>query len=339
MSEKENKPNLSKLTMTTSMDAPISLGTLEYIAGVDPKETWTAVTGDDVDMEEFDKLRQGHLDMIKEKESDKEFHQKLQKHMDEVMKLYQGIMSRQGDVVRPYIEGRKFHFILGMPRTGGTTLYQALSEVYKWPWNSLLFSMTHNYMPNGRFCVEQPASEFDMGWRLPWNFSSIIFELCQFLVYANNEAPDSEHLFIKSSALGYAVKLLNFMFGDRAFYYVTVRHPGAIVITEGKEEEITREDHINNMGIWTNYYSSIIRECRPLGPVNIVEYGEGLTDFINEVYEKTRYGARLETTSFFEFDDYDKEFYESASVQDMFNYVKASWALFDLDFPVPDTCI
>jgi len=93
------------------------------------------------------------------------------------------------------------------------------------------------------------------------------------------------------------------------------------------------------MAIWTNYYSSIIRECRPNGPVNVVEYGEGLTDFINEVYEKTKFGARLETTSFFEFDNYDKDFYESTSVQDMFNYVKASWALFDLDFPVPEKCI
>lgn len=320
------------------MEVPISLGTLEYMAGIDPKESWSIVTGEGIDEEAYEEIRNKHHDMIGEKIKTKEFNEKIQSHIEEVIKLYKGIIERNGDAVKPYIEGRTFNFVLGMPRSGGTTVYQALSDIYQWPWNDLLLSMTHNYMPNGRFCVEQAASEYDMGWRLPWNFNSLVFELCQFLVYANNEAPDSEHLFIKSSALSYAVKFLNFLFGDRANYFVTVRHPGAIMLTSGSEE-ITREDHMNNMLIWTNLYSGILRECRPAGRLFVVEYGEKMTDFINSTFEKEKAGVRIEDTSFFEFEDYDKEFYESDNVKAMFDYVKASWALFDYDFPIPDRCI
>ncbi|MGD9807061.1 MAG: hypothetical protein AB7E76_04400 [Deferribacterales bacterium] len=338
MSEKETFKPIRSITMSTKMEVPVTLGTLEYIAGIDPKETWMPVSSEDFDNEKYEALRTKHMEILKEKEPTKEFQDKLKSMMDETIKLYQAIIGGKGDVIKPYIEGRSFNFILGMPRTGGTTLYQGLSDAFEWPWEKLLLSMTHNYMPNGRFSVQQPGSEYDMGWRLPWNFNSLLFELCQFLVYVNNEAPDSEHVFLKSTALSYAVKFLNFLFGDRANYFVTVRHPGAVVMSSG-EETITREDHMQNMVIWTNLYSSILRECRPMGRVRVVQYGENLTEVINTALERKEAGYRAENTAFFEYEDYDKEFYETETVQDMFNYVKASWKLFDLDFPIPEKVI
>lgn len=338
MSEQENN-NLRSVSISTKQNMPISMGSFEYIAGIDPKETWAPVSKDDMDVEEFEKLRAKHMEIIKEKESTKEFQDSLKDMMQESLKLYQGIMSGNGEVVKPYTSGRTFNFILGMPRTGGTTLYQALSDVYGWPWENLLLSMTHNFMPNGGYILSNPTAEFDMGWRLPWNFNNIVFELSQFLVYINNEAPDSEHIFIKSTALSYAVKLLNFLFfGDAANYFVTVRHPGAITMTSGKEE-ITREDHMETMAMWANLYSSIIRDCRPLGRMRIVEYGQGLTDVINHAFESKKMGERIEDSAFFELEDYDKEFYESDTVKRMFEYVKMSWGLFDLEFPEIGECI
>jgi len=337
MSEQENKV-IRSVTMTTNMEVPISLGTLEYIAGINPKETWAAVSTKDMPAKEYDELRKSHFDMISEKEKTKDFQIKLKEVLDESIRLYQAMLSRNGEVMKPYIEGRTFNFIIGMPRTGGTTLYQALSDAYGWPWENLLLSMTHNTMPNGRFCVNAPASEFDMGWRLPGNFNSLLFEFCQFLVYVNNTAPDSEDIFLKSTVLSYCTKFLNFVFGDKANYFVTVRHPGAITLTGGKEE-YTREDHMQTMGTWANLYSSILRDCRPLGKLQVVEYGEGLTNVINKVFEHKKLGERAEETAFFEYEDYDKEFYESASAQEMFEYVKNTWRLFDADFPIPDRCI
>lgn len=339
MSEKETFKPLRSVTMSQRIDMPIALGMLEYAAGVDPKETWAAVTNDEIDVKEFDKIRNKHMDFLKEREPTKEFQDKLKGCMDEVIKLYQGILNGDGDAVKPYIDGRTFSFILGMPRTGGTTLYNGLSDAYEWPWEDLLLTMTHNFMPNGRYCVEDPDSEFDMGWRLPANFQTLVFELCQFLVYVNNEAPDSEHIFLKSTALSYAVKFLNYMFGEKANYFVTVRHPGAIVMTGEYDEEITRELHIANMLRWTNLYSSILRECRPVGRMRVVQYGQELTDVINAAFEQNKTGSRIEDTQLFEYDDYDKDFYESDNVKQMFEYVRASWALFDKDFPIPDKCI
>lgn len=338
MSEQENTKLPRSVTMSTKMEVPVSLGTMEYIAGVKPEETWAVMLNKDMDSEQFEALRNSHMDMVSDKESTKEFQEKLKSYLEECMRLYQGIMSRNADAVKPYVEGRTFNFVLGMSRTGGTTLYQALSDVYGWPWQKLLLSMTHNFMPNGRFCVDNPASEYDMGWRMPWNFSSLIFELCQFLVYANNEAPDSENIFLKSSALSYATKFLNFLFGEKANYFITVRHPAAIALTSGKEE-ITREDHMAIMSSWANLYSGIIRECRPIGGVHIVEYGQGLTDAINRANEANKTGRRIEDTAFFEFEEYDREFYESPAAQGLFDYVQGTWQLFDADFPIPDKCI
>lgn len=338
MNEKDNFKPIRHVTLNTTMNVPVALGTMEYMAGIDPKETWLAVTKDDMDTEEFEKIREKHMDMIKQREATEEFQEKLKSHMEECLKLYQGLLNHKADIVKPYITGRTFNFVLGMPRTGGTTLYQGLSEAYGWPWENLLLSMTHNFMPNGRFIVEQPISEYDMGWRLPWHFHSLLFEVCQFLVYINNEAPDAEHVFIKSTALSFAVKFLNFLFAEKANYFITVRHPGAIVMTSDKEE-ITREDHMQNMLRWTNLYSSIMRECRPVGRLRTVLYGQELTDVINSAFEQNKTGIRADDTSFFEFEDYDKEFYESDNVKQMFEYVKASWNLFDADFPIPDKCI
>jgi len=338
MSETEKTNRLRSVTVSTKQDMPISLGTMEYVAGIDPIETWMAVSKANMDLEQFEKLRSVHMDIIKDKEGTKEFQDKLKGFLEESMKLFQAIMSGKGEIIKPYVQGRTFNFVLGMPRTGGTTVYQALSDANGWPWEKLLLSMTHNFMPNGAHVLRDPSSEFDMGWRLPFNFTSVLFELSQFLVYINNEAPDCEQVFLKSTVLSYAVKLLNYIFGDKANYFITVRHPGAVVLT-GDKEDVTREDHIANMAMWTNLYSSIMRECRPLGNVKVIEYGQGMTDAINATFAKNKTGERVEETAFFEFEDYDKEFYESESVQRMFEYVKDSWKLFDAEFPVPDKCI
>jgi hypothetical protein len=338
MSEQENAASLKSIKMTTTLDVPIALGTFEYIAGIDPVETWAPFVSDEVDMEEYDKMRHAHMAIIREKESTREYQDSMKSFMEETINVYQGIMRNDTDVIKPYLSGRSFNFVLGMPRSGGTTLYQAMSDIHGWPWNNLLVSMTHNYMPNGGYVMTYADTEYDMGWRLPWNFNNVVFELCQFLVYINNEAPDSEHVFLKSTALSYATKFLNFIFGGNANYYVTVRHPGAIALT-GDKEDVTREDHMQNMLAWSNLYSSILRDCRPMGNLYVAEYGEGLTEFINHKFEEFKVGRRLEESNFFEFEDYDKTFYESDDAKRMFKYVEDTWALFDAKFPTPEKCI
>lgn len=337
--QENKKQNFKSLRLTTHMDVPISRGTLEYIAGINPQETWLAVTDDNQDLETIGKMRKKHHEAVVAAEQTKEFQEKLNDFLQETVRLFQGIMGGKGDVIRPYIAGKRFHFVLGMPRTGGTTIYNAASTAHGWDWNNLLLSMTHNHMPNAVFVQNNPYVEYDMGWRLPWNFNNLLFEICQFLVYVNREAGLKEDVFLKSTPLSYAVKLLNFLFADRAEYLVTVRHPGAIVLSNGTDAEIKREHHMETMTMWTNLYSSILRECKPMGKITVIEYGDGMTDYLNALFEARRTGSRLEKTSFFEFDDYDKDFYASEPVQNAFKYVKNSWALFDTDFPIPDKCI
>ncbi|MGE4319178.1 MAG: hypothetical protein AB7E96_09795 [Deferribacterales bacterium] len=335
--KKKNNPRTIKLN--TTMDVAISRGAMEYAAGIDPAETWEVVTGENQNLETMAAMRKKHAEQVQKAEGTKEYVEKMDDFLKEAVRLFQGIMSGNADIIRPYIAGKKFHFILGMPRTGGTTIYNAASSAYGWEWNKLLVSMTHNYMPNAIFVQNNPYVEYDMGWRLPWNFNNLLFELCQFLTYVNREATDKEHVFLKSTPLSYSVKLLNFLFADRAEYLVTVRHPGAIALTKGTGKEITREDHIEVTTMWANLYSSIIRECRPVGRITVVPYGESMTKYLNELFEFRKIGQRLEDTSFFEFEDYDKDFYDSEQVQKAFKYVKDSWALFDIDFPIPDKCI
>lgn len=336
----ENKPITPRtVRLSTAMDMPISLGAFEYIAGIDPKETWLPVTGENIDDKAMQEIRKKHGEQIKNAELTKEFGEKMEDFVNESLRLFKALMAGDMDIIRAYTGGKKYHFILGMPRTGGTTIYTGLSQAYGWPWDDMLLSMTHNLMPNAVFVQQNPHSEYDMGWRLPWNFNNVSFELCQFLVYVNRIAPDNEHVFLKSTPLSYAVKLLNYLFADKAEYVVTVRHPGAVALTAGTGKEITREDHIQTMAMWANLYSSIIRECRPLGPVTLIQYGEEMTEFLNKQFELHRTGIRLEDTHFFEYEDYDKEFYDSENVQNIFSYVKNSWSLFDLDFRMPEKCI
>jgi hypothetical protein len=337
--QEKKRLNPRTVSMTTSMEVPVAKGTMEYIAGVRPEETWAAILGEDVDEEQQQALGLKHLNMIKEAEQTEEYREKLQDFMQETVKLFQAITKGDKDVLAPYTGGKKFNFVIGMPRTGGTTVYNALSSAHGWPWEKLLFSMTHNSMPNAMFLQPNPYSEFDMGWRLPWNFNNVLFELCQFLVYAHREAPESQHIFLKSTPLSFGIKLLNYLFANQAQYIVTVRHPGAIALTKNTGEEVKREDHLDVMSMWANLYSSIVRECRPMGNIVMVEYGDKMNKFINDIFEKTKYGSRVEETAFFEYDNYDKEFYESETVQGAFNYVRNSWKLFGMDFPIPEKCI
>jgi len=331
----ENKRTVG---MSTRMELTIAKGTFEYIAGVDAEKMWEVVTSEEYDHNDFAKHQEEIDEIVAAKENTREFQDDLKDFMEECTKLFQGLMARDADVVRPYTAGKNFRFILGMPRSGGTTLYQGVSDACGWEWNKHLISMTHNYMPNGAFVQDNLISEYDMGWRLPWNFNNLIFDLCQFLVYVNREATFAEEVVLRSSTLSFATKLINFIFGESAEYVIGVRHPGAVALSSGKEE-VTREDHINNMAIWTNLYSSIMRECRPLGKMVAVQYGEPMTNYLNMLNEELKTGNRIETTSFFPYEDYDKEFYDSESVQAMFEYVKNSWKLFDVDFPMPVECI
>ena len=338
MSDKKTaKPR--KLTLTTNMDVAVALGTIEYIAGIDPEETWLAVNGTDVDADALAAMNKKHAAQIEAAEGTKEYLEKLDDFLKESVRLFRAMMSGDADTVRPYMAGKTFHFILGMERTGGTTIYNGVSEAYGWEWNKLLMSMTHNFMPNAIFVQNNPFSEYDMGWRLPWNFNNLIFDICQFLVYINREAPDKEHVVLKSTALSFAVKLLNYLFADKAEYIITVRHPGAIAMSKGTGEEIRREDHIEAMSLWTNLYSAIIKECRPMGRITVIPYGESMTQYLNGLFEFRKTGGRLEETHFFDFEDYDKDFYDSEMVQKGFKYVKDTWALYDMDFPIPDKCI
>ncbi|GAB6138173.1 hypothetical protein [Halanaerobaculum tunisiense] len=332
-----NSLNILEADQSLDLNLEVHYGIVEYLAGYDPAEAWNVrgISGRDGSSQKyFDYRRQKVAELEGLLDSSQELQTKLDDFLAECLTLFNAFREDNQQLIDQYLD-KEFYFILGAARTGGTFMLKELSRALDWPYDDLHMSILHEHMPD--FDIEE---SYTIGWRKPENYYYLLFQLVQFLVYINREAPDKEYV-VKKTRFSKCMQLIDHIFGDRAYYVVTVRHPAAINASRmetgatGEVVNNVRREGKRTLYLWQNVYKELVRDGQPEGLILPIQFGPRMDQFLADFFahhnasvepEDCRITAR----------DYDYDFWTSDYVVDSMDWVRMLWQFHELEFPVPE---
>lgn len=312
---------------------------------------------------EYKQIVERIKDRLDEKMRSKEAQEKLQDYLRECKKLLGSLLNNQS-VPEPYAGDRKFHFILGPTRTGGTYIQKEMSRATRFPLLNRMFHMLHDSIPH---MVSIRGVDYDIGeentnhWLQMSSHMNILFQFCQLLVYINREVEDGKDVVIKNSALCFCLPMADQLFGENARYVVTVRHPAATVSSrvEGlnlmENNEDTDEplyalmqdarnqgrfDHLRKeflapfINDWEQFYRDLFRMGPPEGSVDAIRFGPEFDEFLNDVFEQQNFDDEPEGVIVRD-RMYDRDFWNEDHIQQRFERLSRAWNIQGQDFPIP----
>ena len=331
-----NSLSIAHAKQNLSMDFQIHYGIIEYLADYDPQEAWEVrgISGRDSSSQKYFKYRQQKVKELKEQlENSVQLQNKLNDFIEECFYLLNAIMNQNHSIVNKYIN-KEFYFVLGAARTGGTFILKELSRAVNWPYKDAYMSILHEHMPD--FNIEEP---YTMGWRKPENYYYLMFQLVQFLVYINREFPEKDKI-VKKTRFSKCMQLVDHIFGNQAYYVVTVRHPAAINasrIETGATGDVVddfKKEANRTLYLWQNVYKEIVRDDEPEGLILPLLFGPQMDEFLLDFFNHHDSEQKPEKCQITE-RDYNYEFWASEHVRNSMEWVELLWQFHDLDFPVP----
>lgn len=317
-----------------------------YINEFDPDEGWDFRGIDGYGFREFQEFKREKTDEAFQNIKNKPALQnEFTDYIQECLEAFQQWQQNPNYLRDEYFSGKDFYFVLGSGRTGGTYLLNEVARAVDFPLKKSLIIFSHDTMPNMRFTSGEPTEErenremFGMGWRDPFNYHNLVFQIIQYLVYIDRKF-ENEPKIVKKTQFGRCMKIVDFIFGDRASYIVTVRHPGACYRSwnesgfstlEDSDKEKKREKILYG---WESSYRNIVRDGLPEGSIEPVKYGPDMEAFLEKLFRKNSSNKEPSDFSVTE-REYD-DFWHSERVQSVISRVENSWSLHDLQFPTPE---
>lgn len=225
---------------------------IHYLGGVSPQLEWDCrgLSGYEEGRTEKDKLLKARKDaetFIQTPEGQK----KLQDFLSEAIQIFQKIMLQDNQWFQKEFGTKKFIFVVGALRTGGTYLYSELCKIHGIPWEKFPQGMSHDGIPQNGIAIQlhHPA--------LWIRFS---FEFAQWLAYIKREYQDHPVVIHKNSSYAHCLNTLDAILGNQAEYIITVRHPTAVsdsinrYLIEGLKGPT--KDSEKELPFWKNYVKS-----------------------------------------------------------------------------------
>ena len=334
-----------------NFDLPIHSATLDYICDINPELEWKVRginginTKNKQEKEKLKSQRKEMEDFIQTSQG----RQELNSFLKESRKVFLNLLSENKLWVKNYLDNQKFIFIIGAMRTAGTYLYTEMSKILDINWKSLNRKMSHDSIPTyGNL----------MRWNNPNTWLSLLFEFSQFLVWSKRKCINQKAIIQKRIAYGHALKFLDDLFGNKAEYIITVRHPGAIAryFKEveninmrnnfepplwkdlAKKKEISRNQwraldyNQRTLIYWEIYYEEIAKYGLPEGDIHILGYGK-------EEYEKFLRKFAQKNDREYQPDDFRiternyGEFWFSDQVNEVIEQVNLWWKIHGFEFP------
>ncbi|MGM0370789.1 MAG: hypothetical protein ACQEP9_10235 [Bacillota bacterium] len=331
-----NSLDVTKIKGEINPDLEIHYGIVEYLANYNSQEAWQVrgISGRGGSSQKYFKYRQKKIEDLKQQlADDQQLQTKLDNFVEEALTLFHAILDEKKEIVKQYID-KEFYFVLGAARTGGTFMLKELSRAVEWPYEEVYMSMLHEALPD--FDIEEP---YTMGWRKPQNYYHILFQLVQFLVYLQREFPEQQQV-VKKTRFSKCMQLIDHVFGERANYIVTVRHPGAINASRietgatGDVADNLEKEANRTLYLWQNVYKEIVRDGVPAGQIEPVLFGPHMDQFLADFF--TDHGSDKEPEQCkITQRDYDQQFWQSDYVVNSMDWVRMLWQIHDLEFPMP----
>ncbi|QHS23287.1 sulfotransferase family protein [Virgibacillus sp. MSP4-1] len=210
--------NSINVDINPKLKVPLRVPVLHYLGGVDPNLEWQVRTvaahkpPEKKDQEKLEQQKKDAEHFIQTEEGIKS----VKQFAAESSKVFQLLISNPNKLMNEYLENKKFIFITGAMRTGGTFLEKKIFEAFNLDLSDYSLHIVHDSVPHEesiRNSFKTPSLMFTL------------FELAQFLVWAKREFKHSDVIIKKRTAFELSLPLLYSIFGNRAEYIVTLRHP------------------------------------------------------------------------------------------------------------------
>ncbi|TFB24374.1 hypothetical protein E3U55_02415 [Filobacillus milosensis] len=205
------------LDISTKVSVKLNEPILNYLGGVNPKTEWEerTIAAHKIPSKEIrDKLK-AEKQKAEEYIHTQEGATKVKEFATETTNLFNKMLGNPGYALE-YIGNKRFVFIGGAMRTGGTFLEQKLFNLFDLNIKEYNLHIVHDTLPNGVAIRHMHR---------PPNYYLVLFEIAEFLVWAKREFKNSSIIIKKRSSFETILPFLYSIFGDQASYLITVRHP------------------------------------------------------------------------------------------------------------------
>lgn len=145
----------------------------------------------------------------------------LQPLLDQSHEVFMALLEPEINLDK-IIPDKRFEFVVGAPRTGGTYFVSELFKAAKLDHTNFNKLMVHDGIPETHDIIHSNH---------PLRGISALFQLAQFLVWAREAFADSPVVIKKKIYFSLWLPQLARVFGDRATYYVTIRHPVPMIVS------------------------------------------------------------------------------------------------------------
>lgn len=326
------------------------------VGGVPSKLTWEArgLTGHDGSHKKREELKDAKA-RAQLYVRTQEGYAKLHAIMQESSGLMEKLVTSPSETLDNYLPDKRFEFVIGIFRSGGTYFFDQLKVIHGQEPESYPVYMTHDSLPTPTPLVL---------WNRRWSQKlQLVFELALWLNWVKRECKDDKVIVHKSIFSALCLALLNDLFGERATYNITVRHPGPVaesfrrVLGEPLERAKTSKSPCPNgwvhfvthttditfkefqswnffrraFVLWREYYQEIVKvplhgKLRPIGFSEVSSSLEQLAEDVGcEGYQAK--GFRLSPKDYAEHWPAEKETHE------MIEGVGSFWAEKGQEFP------
>lgn len=313
-------------------------GICEYLAGFEPGTLWDRLGTLGKRTEERRELQEQRAQKLQERVQRKSFRDNLQDFSSEVERLFNDFVAGERTLWDEYLEDRRFYFNLGVARSGGTYTFVEISEIIGWPWRQTHQNITHDANPDG-VLYDELETRGGMGWRKPPNFYSGLFDLCQILVYVHRVTDPGQDVALKNWVFCHGVGLLDWVFGEKARYVVTVRHPAAT--TASRAEQLSVDQNpldptflANQREQWFSFYGEIVRDTPYAGSIHPVLFGRDMEDFLAQLNQEHGGQHSIEPVNITE-RSYDPDPWQSDGFEKRMDRLVARWEAHGHSFPRP----
>lgn len=197
---------------------PIHQGTLYQLGGGSARIEWEMhgdLKGHGAYGESADQMMQQELARVQQRLEHSEMQPIMRSHLTECMNLMHSLVIDPKSW-KNYLGDRRFIFIVGGMRSGGTYLYSEMMRLLGRDHLDYNMQMTHDGIPNYHYL---------MHINNPGNYIAALFELCQWLVWVKKHQSDFKIIIQKRIGYMHCMAFLDTIFGNSADYIITLRHP------------------------------------------------------------------------------------------------------------------
>lgn len=334
----------------------LHIASVYYLGGVDPKLEWQVrgISAHDINQELKQSLEAQKHQALVNFAKDSKTRAAAQRFTDESSHVMEGLLTQGRGFIKKYLGSRKFKFVLGAMRTGGTFLYKELCEVHGQQWDSLSLDMSHDSIPEyGHLAY----------WKRSNAILPLLFDMAQFFVWVKREL-ESDIVLQKRIAYVFALPFLQELFSDSAEYFLTVRHPLPLAYSFAKvmgedphssnvqepaawyslvkenDKDLSRErwntlSYFDKaLAFWREYHLPAASSREAVGNIHVVTYGESFNQFLDLYREKhgnpansgyLKFSARALQGEM-----------DPSALDETFATVKQAWSAVGLKFETPE---